>query len=139
MSFFSMTGISKLFGGASLTEEERANLVKEVMLMTLARAAASDTNIKSVEIDKVQEVLQARTGEEIPTSEIRVAANSALFEKVSLDKYLARSGKNLELEERVEIINALREVIGSDDRISEMEQDFFNMVVEALDIPAAKL
>ena len=119
-----MTGISKLFGGASLTEEERANLVKEVMLMTLARAAASDTNIKSVEIDKVQEVLQARTGEEIPTSEIRVAANSALFEKVSLDKYLARSGKNLELEERVEIINALREVIGSDDRISEMEQDF---------------
>ena len=134
-----MTGIPKLFGGASLTEEERANLVKEVMLMTLARAAASDTNIKSVEIDKVQEVLQARTGEEIPTSEIRVAANSALFEKVSLDKYLARSGKNLELEERVEIINALREVIGSDDRISEMEQDFFNMVVEALDIPAANL
>ena len=64
---------------------------------------------------------------------------SALFEKVSLDKYLARSGKNLELEERVEIINALREVIGSDDRISEMEQDFFNMVVKALDIPAANL
>jgi uncharacterized tellurite resistance protein B-like protein len=139
MSFFSMSGISKLFGGASLTEEERANLVKEVMLMTLARAAASDTNIKSVEIDKVQEVLQARTGEEIPTSEIRVAANSALFEKVSLDKYLARSGRDLELEERVEIINALREVIGSDDRISEMEQDFFNMVVKALDIPAANL
>ena len=139
MSFFSMSGISKLFGGASLTEEERANLVKEVMLMTLARAAASDTNIKSVEIDKVQEVLQARTGEEIPTSEIRVAANSALFEKVSLDKYLARSGRDLELEERVEIINALREVIGSDARISEMEQDFFNMVVKALDIPAANL
>ena len=134
-----MSGISKLFGGASLTEEERANLFKEVMLMTLARAAASDTNIKSVEIDKVQEVLQARTGEEIPTSEIRVAANSALFEKVSLDKYLARSGRDLELEERVEIINALREVIGSDDRISEMEQDFFNMVVKALDIPAANL
>ena len=134
-----MSGISKLFGGASLTEEERANLAKEVMLMTLARAAASDTNIKSVEIDKVQEVLQARTGEEIPTSEIRVAANSALFEKVSLDKYLARSGRDLELEERVEIINALREVIGSDDRISEMEQDFFNMVVKALDIPAANL
>ena len=139
MSFFSMSGISKLFGGASLTEEERANLAKEVMLMTLVRAAASDTNIKSVEIDKVQEVLQARTGEEIPTSEIRVAANSALFEKVSLDKYLARSGRDLELEERVEIINALREVIGSDDRISEMEQDFFNMVVKALDIPAANL
>ena len=139
MSFFSMSGISKLFGGASLTEEKRANLVKEVMLMTLARAAASDTNIKSVEIDKVQEVLQARTGEEIPTSEIRVAANSALFEKVSLDKYLARSGRDLELEERVDIINALREVIGSDERVSEMEQDFFNRVVKALDIPAASL
>ena len=139
MSFLSMSGISKLFGGASLTGEERANLVKEVMLMTLARAAASDTNIKSVEIDKVQEVLQARTGEEVPTADIRVAANSALFEKVSLDKYLARSGKNLELEERVQIIDALREVIGSDDRVSDMEKDFFNMVVKALDIPAANL
>jgi uncharacterized tellurite resistance protein B-like protein len=105
----------------------------------LARAAASDTNIKSVEIDKVQEVLQARLGEEVPTSEIRVAANSALFEKVSLDKYLARSGKSLELDERVEIVDALREVIGSDDRVSDMEKDFFNMVVKALDIPAANL
>ena len=45
--------------------------------MTLARAAASDTNIKFVEIDKVQEVLQAHTGEEVPTADIRVAANSA--------------------------------------------------------------
>lgn len=134
-----MSGISKLFGGASLSDEERASLVKEVMLMTLARAAASDTNIKSVEIDKVQEVLQARLGEEVPTSEIRVAANSAPFEKVSLDKYLARSGKSLELDERVEIVDALREVIGSDDRVSDMEKDFFNMVVKALDIPAANL
>ena len=139
MSLFSMSGISKLFGGASLSDEERASLVKEVMLMTLARAAASDTNIKSVEIDKVQEVLQARLGEEVPTSEIRVAANSALFEKVSLDKYLARSAKSLELDERVEIVDALREVIGSDDRVSDMEKDFFNMVVKALDIPAANL
>ena len=139
MSFFNMTGISKLFGGGSLTEEEKADLVKEVMLMTLSRAAASDTNIKSVEIDKVQEVLQARTGEEVPTSEIRIAANSALFEKVSLDKYLSRSSKNLELKERVEVVDALREVIGSDDRVSEMEMDFFNMVVAALEVPAETL
>ena len=139
MSFLSALGISKLFGGTTLTEEERAELVQEVMLKTLARAAASDTNIKSVEIDKVQEVLQSRTGVEVPTSEIRVAANSALFEKVSLDRYLARSAKNLELADRVQIIEALREVIGSDDRVSEMEMDFFNMVVKALDIPAAHL
>ena len=139
MSFFNMTGISKLFGGGSLTEEEKADLVKEVMLMTLSRAAASDTNIKSVEIDKVQEVLQARTGEEVPTSEIRIAANSALFEKVSLDKYLARSSKNLEMKDRVEIVTALREVIGSDDRVSDMEMEFFNMVVQSLDIPPANL
>ena len=82
MSFFSALGISKLFGGTALTDEERADLVQEVMLKTLARAAASDTNIKSVEIDKVQ---------------------------------------------------------GSDDRVSEMEQDFFNMVVKALDVPASSL
>jgi|TARA_A100001011_G_scaffold300835_1_gene314263 uncharacterized tellurite resistance protein B-like protein len=139
MSFLSALGISKLFGGTALTDEERADLMQEVMMKTLARAAASDTNIKSVEIDKVQEVLLARTGVEVPTSEIRVAANSALFEKISLDKYLARSAKNLELDERVDIVKALREVIGSDERVSEMEQDFFNMVVKALDVPAASL
>jgi uncharacterized tellurite resistance protein B-like protein len=139
MSFLSALGISKLFGGIALTDEERADLMQEVMMKTLARAAASDTNIKSVEIDKVQEVLLARTGVEVPTSEIRVAANSALFEKISLDKYLARSAKNLELDERVDIVKALREVIGSDERVSEMEQDFFNMVVKALDVPAASL
>ena len=139
MSVFSALGISKLFGGNTLTEEERADLVQEVMLKTLARAAASDTNIKSVEIDKVQEVLQARTGVDVPTSEIRVAANSALFEKISLEKYQTRSAKNLELGDRVDIIKALREVIGSDDRVSEMEQDFFNMVVKSLDVPAANL
>ena len=107
--------------------------------MTLARAAASDTNIKSVEIDKVQEVLQAHTGEEVPTADIELQPTLRCSKKVSLDKYLARSGKNLELEERVEIIDALREVIGSDDRVSDMEKDFFNMVVKALDIPAASL
>ena len=61
MSFLSALGISKLFGGTALTDEERADLMQEVMMKTLARAAASDTNIKSVEIDKV-EVLLARTG-----------------------------------------------------------------------------
>ena len=86
MSVFSALGISKLFGGNTLTEEERADLVQEVMLKTLARAAASDTNIKSVEIDKVQEVLQARTGVDVPTSR-SCRANSALFKKISLEKY----------------------------------------------------
>ena len=51
----------------------------------------------------------------------------------------SRVQNNVELEERVEIIDALREVIGSDDRVSDMEKDFFNMVVKALDIPETSL
>ena len=106
--FLSMS--SKLFGGASLTDEE-SEPAKEVMLMTLARAAASDTNIKSVEIDKVQKFCKP-----VPEKNRQLTFElqpTQRCSKVSLDKYLARSGKNLELEERVQIIDALREVIGS--------------------------
>ena len=108
--------------------------MQEVMMKTLARAAASDTNIKSVEIDKVQEVLLARTGVGIPLRYVSLL--TLLYSKRYLWINTARSAKNLKLDERVDIVKALREVIGSDERVSEMEQDFFNMVVEALDIPA---
>ena len=48
MSIASLGGVLKIFGGSEPTPEEQAQLTKEVMLMTLARATAADTNIKAI-------------------------------------------------------------------------------------------
>ena len=139
MSIASLDGILKIFGGTDPTPEEQAQLAKEVMLMTLARATAADTNIKAIEIETVREVLQAHTGDDFAEADVRVAAKSAIFEKAPLDKYLSSSARKLTDDDRLEIARALGEVINADGRISEYEISFFNMVANSLALTPAQL
>ncbi len=139
MSIASLDGILKIFGGSDPTPEEQAQLAKEVMLMTLARATAADTNIKAIEIETVREVLQAHTGDDFAEADVRVAAKSAIFEKAPLDKYLSSSARKLTDDDRLEIARALGEVINADGRISEYEISFFNMVANSLALTPAQL
>ncbi len=139
MSIASLAGVLKIFGGSDPSPEEQAQLAKEVMLMTLARATAADTNIKAIEVDKVREVLLARTGEDFPDADIRVAANSALFESAPLDKYLASSAKKLSAKDRMNIAQALAEVFNADGRVSDLEVNFFNSVAGSLALTPAQL
>ena len=78
MSIVKLATVKKLFGGSTLTKTEQKALADEVMLMTLARATASDTNIKNVEVDKVKEVLREHTGKKFTNANVRVAANSKM-------------------------------------------------------------
>jgi uncharacterized tellurite resistance protein B-like protein len=139
MSIVSLSGIMKIFGGSEPTPEEQAELAEAVMLMTLARATASDTNIKAIEVEKVREVLQARTGKDFPAAEVRVAANSQLFESAPLDKYLSTSAKRMTTEDRVSTAHALAEVINADGRVSDREIEFFNSVSDSLGLTPAQL
>ena len=139
MSIASLAGVMKIFGGSDPTPEERAQLAKEVMLMTLARATAADTNIKDIEVEKVREVLKERTGEDFPAADVRVAANSAIYEKAPLARYLSTSGKKLNASDRLGIAQALAEVINADGRVSDREVSFFNDVAEALELTPAQL
>ena len=129
----------KIFGGDDTTPEEQAQLTKEVMLMTLARATAADTNIKAIEVEKVREVLQSHTGEDFPAADVRVAANSRMYESAPLDKYIASVAKKLNAGDRVEIAQALAEVVNADGRVSDREIEFFNMVADALGLTPAQL
>ena len=124
--------ILKFIRGGEPTLEEKKQLFKEAALMTLARATSADTNIQRVEVEAVQQILKNTTGEQISTADIRVAANSDLFEKEPLEKYLAGVGRKLEAKDRVAIIASLAEVIRSDERISHFETDFFDTVAGAL-------
>ena len=139
MSIASLAGVLKIFGGSDPSPEEQAQLAKEVMLMTLARATAADTNIMAIEVEKVREVILSRTGEDIPVADVRVAANSRMYEKAPLDKYLSSSARKLTAADRLNIATALAEVINADGRVSSREIDFFNSVAVSLALTPAQL
>jgi reverse gyrase len=43
----------------------RRRVFKEVLLMTLARASSSDSNVSAVEVQTVQRIIQRVIGEEV--------------------------------------------------------------------------
>ncbi|MFV2090016.1 MAG: TerB family tellurite resistance protein [Pseudomonadales bacterium] len=139
MSITNLGNILKIFGGAEPTEEEKQAVFKEAAMMTLARATASDTNIKSVEVETVRVIIERVTGEDVSEADVRVAANSKLFESAPLEKYLARAGRQMNVKDRLVIAEALAEVIVSDSRISSKEITFFNMLAEAFELTPAEL
>ena len=139
MSISNFSNILKIFGGAEPTEEEKQELFKEVTVMTLARATASDTNIKPVEIETVRLIIEKVIGEDVSEAEVRVQANSKLFESEPLEKYLGKAGRVLDVKDRITIAEALAEVIVSDARVTSKETRFFNMVAEAFQLTPAEL
>lgn len=139
MSISNFSNILKIFGGGKPTEEEKQELFKEVAVMTLARATASDTNIKPVEIETVRVIIEQVIGEAVTEAEIRVQANSKLFESQPLEKYLSRASRVLTVAERITIAEALAAVIVSDARITSKETRFFNMVAGAFQLSPAEL
>ena len=139
MSIASLGGVLKIFGGSEPTPEEQEQLAKEVMLMTLARATAADTNIKQIEVERVCQVLKERTGEDFPEADVRGAAQSAIYEKAPLDRYLTSSAKKLRPSDCLSIALALADVINADGRVSDYEITFYNNVATSLGVTPAQL
>ena len=139
MSKLEFKNILHLFGGGELSDEEKQDLFVEALLMTLARATSSDTNIEPVEVETVGKIILDETGTEIETARIRVAAASELFETQPLEKYLSKTSHKLPESDRIRIVRALARVIKSDVRVSATEIEFFNMVASALHVSPAGL
>ena len=139
MSLSGLKNVLKIFGGSEPTDEEKQALVKEAALMTLARATASDSNIKKVEVETVRQIVERVTGEEVTVADVRVAANSKLFESAPLERYLDDVGRKIDVSDRLHIANALADVINSDERVSSREITFFNMVAGAFQLTPAEL
>ncbi|MEH6550806.1 MAG: TerB family tellurite resistance protein [Pseudomonadales bacterium] len=127
--------IKKIFGDNVVTPEEQASLFNEVSLMTLARATSADTHTEQVEVVEVQEELRKLTGQTFTTAEIRVAAQSELFEETPLDKFLSKAGKKLEVLDRVRVVTALAHIIHADGESRDSEKTYFDAVAKALGIP----
>ena len=139
MSIASFSNVLKIFGGGEPSAEEKPELFKETTLMALARATSADSNIKEIEVDTVRLVVEQVTGESVEAKDVRLAANSKLFESAPLERQLTSVGKKLDITHRVKIVQALLEVVRSDDRVSWREVDFFNMVARSLNVSPAEL
>jgi len=139
MSLVEFKSILKFGRGDEPSADEKKQLFREAALMTLARATSADTNIKTVELERVQQILTKVAGEEISLADIETAAQSYLFEKQPLEKYLAGVGRKLAKEDRVTLLRSLAEVIHTDDRVSDFETAYFDMVAGALKATPSEL
>jgi len=139
MSITSLKNVLNIFKGDDLSPEQQAQLFKEVALMTLARATSADSNINQVEVEKVASVLKKRTGEDFPLAEIRVVAQSAIFEQAPLDRYIRSSANKLDWQDRLSIAEALAEVIKVDEKVTNRELRFFDEIAEALELTPSQL
>ena len=139
MAIADLKNVLNIFGGADVTEEQQNELFKEVLLMTLARAADADINIQSVEVERIQEILKQHTGEEFSSADIRVAARAELYAEATLRKYLSSVRGKLTDAHRSETVRALADVFRSDSNVSVLEVDFFDRVATALQVSPSQI
>ena len=132
MAIADLKNVLNIFGGAELSEDKQNELFKEVLLMTLARAADADINIQSVEVERIQEILKEHTGEDFSSADVRIAARAELYAEATLRKYLGEVRKKLSDAQRAEIVGALADVFRSDANVSVLEVDFFDRTCNAL-------
>lgn len=131
--------VLKIFAGTEISEKERKELFHEVLLMVLARASSSDTNINPAEVELILEVVERETGKSITEQDVRKAARTELYEATPLEKYLASVSRLLSDRDRVAVVQLLAEVIRSDTNIRPLEIDFFNSVVGAMNVTPAEI
>ncbi len=139
MALADLKNVLNIFGGKDISEDQRNELFKEVLLMTLARAADADINIQNVEVDRIREIIKDHCGEDVSAADVRVAARAELYAEANLQKYLSRVSKRLKREHKVEIVDALTDVFRSDEHVSPLEVDFFNRTIEALGATPAEI
>lgn len=131
--------IAKIFAEQFLTAEETEELFNETVLMTLARATNADTNIHPVEVALVITKVKEVTGQDVTEVDVRVAANSDLFERTSLENCLIRINTILTTDQKVSIVRALSEVVKVDQKITQREVSFFNRVSDSLSLTPSDL
>ena len=139
MAIADLKNVLNIFGGADVSEDQENELFKEVLLMTLARAADADINIQTVEVDRIREILKQHTGEEFSSADVRVAARSELYAEATLRKYLGSVRKKMSDAHRAQIIQALADVFRSDSNVSVLEVDFFDRVATALQVTPSQI
>ena len=139
MAIADLKYVLKVFGGSDVDASHEVNLFEEVLLMTLARAANADVSIQHVEVESIQQILKKHTDRDFSAADVRVAAREELYAEATLVKYLRKAEKRLSEQHCSEVVQVLAEVFRSDSTVSALEVDFFNNVVNALNVTPAQI
>ena len=139
MAIADLTNVLKLFGGNDVSADDENELFEETLLMTLARAANADVSIQHVEVERIQAILKEHTGKDFSSADVRIAAREELYAEATLVKYLRKAEKGLTEAHCSEVVQALAEVFRADSSVSALEIDFFNNVVNALNVTPAQI
>lgn len=139
MAISDLKNVLNIFGGADISEDQRNELFKEVLLMTLARAADADINIQDAEIQHIQKVLKDHTGDDFSAADIREAARSELYAEAKLRNYLGSVSGKLSAAQRAETVQALADVFRADANVSVLEIDFFDRVATSLQVTPSQI
>jgi uncharacterized tellurite resistance protein B-like protein len=139
MALADLKNVLNIFGGSDIDEDKQNELFKEVLLMTLARAADADINIQSIEVERIQEIIKQHTGEEVSVADVRIAARAELYAEAGLRKYLSKVQSKMKPAHRAETVQALADIFRSDHVVSPLEIDFFNRVAESLGATPAQI
>ena len=139
MAIADLKNVLKVFVGSEISADRQKDLFEEALLMTLARAADADISIQHVEVERIQQILKQHTGKDFSSADIRVAARAELYAEATLVKYLRGAQKKLSDAQCSEVVQALADVFRSDSTVSGLEIDFFNNVVNALDVTPAQI
>jgi uncharacterized tellurite resistance protein B-like protein len=139
MAIADLTNVLKIFGGSEISAEDEIELFEETLLMTLARAANADVSIQHTEVERIQAILKEHTGKDFSAADVRIAAREELYAEATLVKYLRKAKRGLTEAHCSEVVQALAEVFRADSKISALEVDFFNNVVNALDVTPAQI
>ena len=139
MPLADLKNVLNIFGGSDVSEDQQNDLFKEVLLMTLARAADADINIQNVEVDRIREIIKDHTGEDVSAADVRVAARAELYAEANLRKYLKEVSGKMRDDHRAQVVQALADVFRSDEHVSPLEVDFFNRTAEAIGATPAQI
>ncbi len=139
MAIADLKHVLNVFGGYDVTDDKQNERFKEVLLMTLARAADADINIQTVEVDRIQEIIKEHTGEDVSAADVRVAARAELYAEANLRKYLSKVAHKMKPEHRGKAIQALADVFRSDQDVSVLEIDFFDRTAVAMGATPAQI
>lgn len=139
MSDGPLKSLLNVFRGDKSKGDDDGTVLEELLVTVLARATYADSNIAPDEIETIQQVYQQAFGKSIEPSAIRTAARSDMFEETPLMSYVKAAGRKLSGKDKYLVCNSLRQVMAADERLAHNEIDFFNQVINALDMTPAEI
>lgn len=111
----------------------------EALLKTLAVMTRADTNVKQIEVEAVQKIIDEELGLTVTSGQVHLAAKAEFIERREIGKYLKSVLKQLDLEDKKTIVRSLKKIALADGHAHAREIEMFNKVATTLQLTPADL